>query len=103
MLMSSMSRYTISILFLLLSFQAFAQGDEDSVAAKVNADTLGQLRFGFDISKPLFNSFSEKRKSYELEVDYYWKKELYLVAEGGWGSSHLKDTALQFSSTNSFF
>ena len=103
--MCSMLKYITSILFLLLPFVSFAQDDEeDSTAAVVPPrDSVTQLRFGVDISKPVINSFSDKRKSYEFEADYYWKKELYIVGEAGWGSSMLNDTSLRFSSSNIFF
>jgi hypothetical protein len=99
-----MLKYITSILFLLLSFASLAQDDDDSTEVVIPPrDSLKQLRFGVDISKPIVNSFSDKRKSYEFEADYYWKKELYIVGEAGWGNSTLVDTSLRFSSSNIFF
>jgi hypothetical protein len=97
-----MLKYFISILLLSLSFQSFSQ-DDDSAAVKPFTDSMGLLRFSMDISKPILNSFSDKRKSYEFEVIYYWKKSIYVVAEGGFGSSQMDDTLLKYSSANSFY
>lgn len=99
-----MLKYIFSILFLLLSYSTFAQAnDDDTVAVKINTDTLKQLRIETDISKFFSNNWSNNRKSYEFSIDYYWRKDLYIVAEGGWGSAHLNDSILNYSSTNTFF
>lgn len=101
--MYSMLKYSISILLLSLSLQSFSQEDDDSIALKPFADSVGLLRFSMDISKPVINSFSDSRKSYEFAVDYYWKKNIYFIAETGFGRGELNDTLLQYSSSNSFY
>jgi hypothetical protein len=88
---------------LLLSFTAFAQDDDDTTDVVKVTDSFSQVRFGIDIAKPIMYSFNSDRKSIELEADYYWKKEMYLSADAGWGSSKLNDTALSFSTSNIFF
>jgi hypothetical protein len=107
-----MSKYIINILFLLLPFSAFAQMDdmeeEKDTKPKV-VDTVKQLRFGIDISKPIMYSFSGERRSYEAEIDYYLRKDIYAVVEGGFGGAkvnytdpnHLAD--LIYTSNNVFF
>ncbi len=98
-----MLRSIISILFVLLSVPAIAQDDEDTVATQPALDSMHLLRFSADISRPILFSGSDRRRSYEFEVDYYWKKELYFVVEGGWGRSVLQDSTLSFTSNNKFF
>lgn len=70
-------------------------------------DSLHQLRISFDISKPLSKLLVKDslsfRESFEFEVDFYHKKELYLVAEGGWGSGKVDYPDLRYSTKNTFF
>lgn len=98
-----MLRSIISILLLLLSFVATAQDDDDSTDQVRVTDSFNQVRFGVDIAKPIIYSFSGDRKSFEFEADYYWKKEMYLAADAGWGSSRWSDTSLSLTSSNVFF
>ncbi|MBS1772236.1 MAG: hypothetical protein JST82_05205 [Bacteroidetes bacterium] len=100
-----MSKYFTSILFLLLSIGAFAQDDEDDMPSNkpVSSDSTSQLRLGFDISRPVFNALIPEKKSYEIELDFYGKKEIYYVLEGGWGSGKLDSTYLRYSNSNTFF
>lgn len=96
-------RYSISAFLLLFSITLHAQDDEESSADKVPAaDTFHQLRVGFDIMKPILNSKASERKSYDFELDWYHRKELYFVLEGGFGSSYQDSTYLRYSSKNSF-
>lgn len=98
-----MSRCIIKIILLLLvPLSSFCQDDEDSTAVTSFTDSLRLLRFSADISKPVFNSFSDKRKSYEFEADYYWKKELYVVGNAGFGKGRINDSSLQYTSSNVF-
>lgn len=97
-----MLRSFISILFLLLSFIATAQDDDDTTDQVRVTDSFSQVRFGVDIAKPIMYSFSGDRKSFELEADYFWKKEMYFAADAGWGNSQWKDTSLSVSSSNVF-
>ena len=61
-----------------------------------------QLRFGFDISKPVINLIQDTRRSYEAELDYYIGHEVYAVAEGGFGQANYSYPDLSYKSTNSF-
>ncbi len=99
-----MSKYIINILFLFLSFPAFAQedtADEPSPPPKY-VDSVHQLRFGIDILKPVISTFLTAQRSYEFEIDYYFKKDIYVVAEGGWGSAEFETNKLSYSSSNYF-
>lgn len=70
-------------------------------------DSLHQFRISFDISKPLMKLLVDDslsfRESFEFEIDYYYKKELYWVAEGGWGSARVEYPDLRYSTKNTFF
>lgn len=111
--MQSMSKYFFSILFVLCAFHATAQEPatepetEESEEQKVKIiDSTHQLRLGFDVARLVFNNMQkplEKRTAYELELDYYWKKDLYIVVEGGWGNSSVNYSDLAFESNNVFF
>lgn len=85
------------------SAQEDVEEEEESVAI---VDSAHQLRLGFDISRILFNQLQkdkEERISYELELDFYWRKDLYIVAEGGWGNASLNYPDLAYESSNVFF
>lgn len=102
-----MSKYFINIFLVLLPFAAFAQEadsvtEEETETQVIRADSFSQVRFGFDISRPVWNYFLEDRTGYEFALDYYYKKELYFVAEGGWGSARLDYADLRYSSNNAF-
>lgn len=66
-------------------------------------DLPHQLRFGFDISRPVQNLIYDNRTSYEFQADYYIGREVYAAVEGGWGSANVPYDDLSYSSTNSFF
>lgn len=100
-----MSKFIINIFLLLLTLPAFAQSESDANDApppKVVADSFRQLRFSVDILKPVINSFLTSQRSYEFEVDYYLKKDIYAVAEGGWGSAEFNTAPLSYNSNNYF-
>jgi len=62
-----------------------------------------QLRFNFDISRPVINLTQDTKKSYEAGVDFYVRKEVYAVAEGGFGSAIYEYPDLSYRSNSSFF
>lgn len=87
-----------------LTLPAFAQDDEDDRPAV--KDTAHQLRLGFDVSKIVSNQLqSDKQEAiaYELELDYYWRKDVYWVLDAGVGSASLNYTDLSYKSDNIFF
>lgn len=94
-------------MLLATAVNASAQEDVEEEEERVAiVDSAHQLRLGFDISRILFNQLQkdkEERISYELELDFYWRKDLYIVAEGGWGNASLKYTDLAYESSNVFF
>jgi hypothetical protein len=63
---------------------------------------LRQLRLGVDITKPLAAVLLKDRMGIEVTADYYLRKELYLVAEGGGGNIRYHYPDLSYSASNSF-
>ena len=99
-----MYRYFFSILFLLLSTNVSAQSDTANTegTSYIQPDQQ-QLRFGIDVSKPVLNAILKNRHSYEFTIDYNLPKDIYLVAEAGFGGSDMDYPDLKYTSTNSFF
>lgn len=102
-----MLKYFTSILIMLLSVVVYGQDasdDEDSGKSPV-VDSCHQLRLGFDLTRLLYNQLQkdlQKRTSYAFELDYYTKKDLYLVAEGGWGNASISYPDLSYNNRNVF-
>ncbi|MEZ5016264.1 MAG: DUF6048 family protein [Flavipsychrobacter sp.] len=96
-----MLKYSFSILLMLMVGAVFAQ---DSTSANVpDGKTISnQLRINLEISKPFTTLFQDRYTNYEMEVDYYWKKEGYLSLEGGYGTATVDYTDLKYNSTNTF-
>lgn len=101
----NMYRYFFSSL--LLFFSATVSAQTDTTAKKESTDVVTsdqrQIRFGIDISRPIMNAVFKTKHSYEFMIDYNLPKDIYLVAEGGWGGSDIDFTDLKYKSTNSFF
>lgn len=98
----SMYRFFCSILLLAIGFWARAQeGSNDTVA--VARPDAKQIRVGIDISRPVLNQVFRNRHSYEFSLDYSLPKDIYLVAEGGFGGSDVAYEDLRYTSNNSFF
>jgi hypothetical protein len=100
-------KYSFSLLLALsgaasLSSAQTADSTATSRKKPVEMKTGNQLRVTFDISKPIINAAAKNRQSYELGVDYYLKKEVYLVAEGGFGKSDVDYPDLAYKSSGSF-
>lgn len=80
----------------------------DTIKNKTNdtKDSLHQLRIGLNVGGLFLNSFGKDslsaRRAIELELDYYYKKNLYLVAEVGWGNGSVDYADLKYSSNNIF-
>lgn len=84
--------------------QAIAQTDSIVAKKAKPKEQYGhQLRLGIDIARPIINLSQDTRSAYEAEVDYYYKKELYFVVEGGFGSARYEYPDLSYTSKNSFF
>lgn len=85
--------------FLFTAFTAGAAADSTKPAEPADSH---QLRFSVDISRPVLNLARSNQQSYEFMLDYYLRRELYLVLEGGWGKSEYDYPDLSYSSNNPF-
>ncbi|MEO6833594.1 MAG: DUF6048 family protein [Chitinophagaceae bacterium] len=93
-----------SMMLLCLPGIMKAQSDSTSTKKKVEVQYFGhQLRFSFDLSRPVLNQIQSTEKSYEAAVDYYYKNELYFVAEAGVGSANYDYSNLSYKTNSSFF
>lgn len=103
-ILPNMYKYISSLFLLFLSFQVLAQTDS---SAKKNDHVFianeHQLRLGFDMSKPVMNLLYKTKYGYEFSLDYDTRKDIYLVAEGGFGGSEINYNDLKYSSTNTFY
>lgn len=89
-----MLKYIISAALLLAAaLPAAAQGADTTLRPH-------QLRFGIDAARVVANAVDPTRTGYEASVDYYYKKELYLVAESGFGHSSVDYPDLAYTSSN---
>ncbi len=107
-----MLRYIISFLVLLISTSALAQTDglndgESGEQPEPTESRVHQLRLEIDLLSPLLayqtRSPQMPYKTHGgLSMDYYWKNELYLVAEGGWGGAEIRYDDLQYDSKSRY-
>lgn len=97
-----MSKYIFSLLLIFHSFWVQAQEMDDDTVVVKTFNSGHQLRIGYDLSKLLFNSLSTNKMSQEIALDYYWKSELYYVAELGFGNSDINYPDLKYKTNNSF-
>ena len=97
-----------SILLLLASNVGYAQNTpiaDTSAEEEIKPpENYGhQLGVSFDLAQLAYNQYMTYRTGYEFGVDYYIKHDLFLVAEGGWGSSKVTYSDLAYASNNNFF
>lgn len=95
-------KYFISPVLVLFSYSVFAQDSADTTLPDKNKVDNHQLRFNVEVSKPFTSIYQSKYTNYEMEVDYYWKKEGYIALEGGYGSATVDYTDLKYNSSNTF-
>lgn len=108
LIQSSLKFIYILIFSLLFSVVVKAQSadtavrDTSKVEVKKADSTKHQLTLGVDIFHPILFSSNGDKVGYEFVAEYYLKNELYLVAEGGWGSSKVAYDDLKYTSNNTF-
>lgn len=96
---------TLSLIFVCFGVvftTANAQGASNKDSSSLVAGVVGQLRVSVDISQPIINLTTTTRQSLEGSVDYYYRKELYIVLEGGAGRSKIDYADLKYESNNFF-
>lgn len=103
-------KYTCILIFSLCLWGATAKAQvadttaADTTVVRKPKDLAGhQLAIGFDLARPVINYYATNKSGYEFAADYYLKNEIYLAAEGGWGSSDVNYTDLKYSTTNTFY
>lgn len=101
--MQSMFRYFISIL-LFVPLLSIAQ-DADSTNSEKTAgkDASRQFRIGVDLPNIAINALQSERTGYELQLDYYWKNDLFIDLEFGFGGAEFDQEHLKYNSSNTFF
>ena len=98
--MKHTSKFTFSILIVLLTFLANAQQTKnDSIPVKTQRYGI---RFGADIYKLTRSFYDKEYKGLELVGDYRLTKNYYLAAEFGNENQTTKDTYVDFTTKGSF-
>lgn len=107
--MKPMSRYSISILCLLMTVSSlFAQKDEEQTADAIKIDSIGfqekyGLRFGIDLSRLGRTAFETDYSGFEVNADYRLGRRLYLAGELGFEEKSNKTNYLETSAKGSYF
>lgn len=95
-------KYFFCLLLVMISLPSFAQEEDEDTIASVES-LQHQLALSIDVVQPIVNSQVDLKKSYEAAIDYYWRKDIYFVLEGGFGSSVVNYPDLAYQSRNTFF
>lgn len=101
--------FIFSVMLCCSALPAYAQ-TTDSTSTKDSTnkqkikleDHRHQLRIGVDIVPFIKNSLSTDHSAYNIQVDYYFRKEVYFAMEAGFGSSNKTDSFLSFTTSNPF-
>ncbi len=98
-------RFATAVCFwvLIAALSVNAQQQDSSLKAAADKAFTHQLRFSFDISRPIISLASNDKTGYELALDYSLRKEIYATIEGGFGGSNIAYPNLNYSTNNSFF
>ena len=109
-------RYTFILIFSaflsLAGYKAKAQEDAADTTG-LSADTVKpkpvvkeksgrHLSLNLDLYHPVMSMTSSQKSGYEFAADYYTNHDLYVVAEGGWGSSKVDYPDLKYKTKNNF-
>jgi hypothetical protein len=97
-----MSKYIISILFLLIT--SFAISQETKTEEKVEdvyKERYG-IRLGIDIVQPIYALFDENKKGLEIVADYRISKVFYVAAELGYNDVTTFEDFYNFTTNGSY-
>ncbi len=98
--MKYMSKFTFSILLILMSFLVIAQTKKsDSIPTKI--EKYG-IRFGADISKLIQTIYEKDYKGIEFVGDYRVTKNYYLAGELGNETTTVEDNRLSFTTKGTY-
>ncbi|MBP6625488.1 MAG: hypothetical protein KA198_09975, partial [Chitinophagaceae bacterium] len=84
----------------LLLFNSTARANNDSTKVKEAPCTFA--RIGIDIGSLLLSPFQKYVHNYEAQLDIYYRKNIHLIAEGGFGSSKIDNSFIRYNSRNTF-
>lgn len=101
--MQSMFRYFISILLFLPLLSVAQEADSTNSKKTTGKDALRQFRIGVDLPNFAINALQSERTGYELQLDYYWKNDLFIDLEFGFGGAEFDQDYLKYNSSNTFF
>ncbi|MCF6296813.1 MAG: DUF6048 family protein [Flavobacteriaceae bacterium] len=94
-----MLKYSISILFFVISFSLFSQKKEiDTVKQK---DRYG-LRVGIDLLNPILSFFDDEKTGLEFVGDYRITKRFYIAGEFGYNKSTNQEDYLNFTTNGGY-
>jgi Domain of unknown function (DUF6048) len=100
-----MLKYSFSFFFFLLSFVVIAQDKKESKKTDsiVPKPQRYGLRLGVDLSKLARSVYEKDYRGLEIVGDYRFTKKIYIAAEIGNEKKNTQDTALDFTTTGTYF
>jgi hypothetical protein len=97
-----MSKYIISILFLLIASFAISQETKaEEEVEDVYKERYG-IRIGIDIVQPIYALFDENKKGLEIVADYRVSKIFYVAAELGYNDVTTFEDFYNFTTNGSY-
>jgi hypothetical protein len=106
MKMKPILTYTISLIFLLVSFTSFSQNepvtDTTAVTAPANAQRYG-IRLGADVHRLAKSLYDDNYKGFEVVADYRLTKKIYVAGELGTEKQTVDDEQINFTTNGSYF
>ena len=94
------SKYTISILFLLVSFVLFAQ--EETHTDSITKPTYYSVRVGLDISRPVIQLAQKEDLGFEITSDFRFSRSWYAALELGTESEPTAEDYITFHTKGSY-
>ncbi len=95
--LSYLKKNTLLFLFFLLSYFSIFAKNNDSTVSRYDF-----FKIGIDLSKIPASYFDKSYNAYEFTFDAHYKKDLFWVADFGFGNSNVDNHNLSFQSKNLF-
>ena len=96
-----MLKYSISLLFLLSFYAAFAQLGKSAQDTATYKDRYG-IRVGIDVVRPIYSLFSDEKKGFEIVGDYRVAKRFYIATELGYRDQTRQEDFFNFSTKGQY-
>lgn len=103
MKMKHISKYSFSILLVLISFSMHGQEEKDTVNIKPLKSERYGVRFGVDLYKVTRSFYEKDYKGLELVGDYRLTKNYYVAGEIGNETKTVDDDRLNFTTKGTYF